>query len=258
MAPTAPIEFKNRSGEKIYAFYTAPAGKTGPLPLIVMPHGGPFYVSDSWGFDADAQFLASQGYSVLQVNFRGSANRGQNFESAAHRGWGTTIQDDIADAVNAVVAQNLADKNKVCIYGGSFGAYSAMMNPIRNPGMYKCAIGYAGVYDLAKMVDNADASKQIRAFWARSLGTDEQTYQLQSPVHHLAKLDVPVLLIHGKTDYTARFNQYVTLEAALKRSGKTYETLVKPEEGHGFYSEVNQAEAYEKIAEFLKKNNPAN
>jgi dipeptidyl aminopeptidase/acylaminoacyl peptidase len=258
MAPTAPIEFKNRSGEKIYAFYTAPAGKTGPLPLIVMPHGGPFYVSDSWGFDADAQFLASQGYAVLQVNFRGSANRGQNFESAAHRGWGTTIQDDIADAVNAVVAQNLADKNKVCIYGGSFGAYSAMMNPIRNPGMYKCAIGYAGVYDLDLLSGEEDASKQSRSWFKRMVGDSPEVFNAQSPARHADQLNLPILLIHGKADRIASFNQYQRMADALKKAGKPFDTLVKADEGHGFYSEVNQAEAYEKIAEFLKKNNPAN
>jgi dipeptidyl aminopeptidase/acylaminoacyl peptidase len=258
MAPVAPMEFRNRNGEKLFAYYTAPLGKQGPHPLVVMPHGGPFGISDSWSYDSDVQYLASQGYAVLQVNFRGSGSRGDSFEESGWKGWGTKIQDDIADGVKALIEQNLVNKDKICIYGVSFGGYSALMNPIRNPGMYKCAIGYAGVYDLAKMVDNADASKQIRAFWARSLGTDEQTYQLQSPVHHLAKLDVPVLLIHGKTDYTARFNQYVTLEAALKRSGKTYETLVKPEEGHGFYSEVNQAEAYERIGAFLRKYNPVN
>jgi len=256
MAPVAPMEFKNRNGDKIFGYYTAPLGKQGPHALVVVPHGGPFGISDEWGFDPDVQFLASQGYAVLQVNYRGSGQRGDAFRRAGWKGWGSAIQDDIADGVNALVAQNLVNKDKVCIYGASFGGYSALMNPIRNPGMYKCAIGYAGVYDLERHAKDKDQSPQLRAFFARTMGSDSTLFAEQSPAMHVDKLNVPVLLIHGKTDYTVRFNQFEAMEAALKRGGKTYETLVKPDEGHGFYSEVNQAEVYERMGAFLKKYNP--
>jgi dipeptidyl aminopeptidase/acylaminoacyl peptidase len=256
MSPVSPMEFKNRNGDKIFAYYTAPLGKQGPHALVVLPHGGPFEVTDAWDFDQDVQFLASQGYAVLQVNYRGSSQRGDAFERTGWKGWGTAIQDDIADGVNALVAQNLVNKDKVCIFGASFGGYSAMMNPIRNPGMYKCAIGYAGAYDLERLSKDKDQSPQLKAFFARTMGTDGALFAEQSPAMHVDKLNVPVLLIHGKTDYTARFNQFEAMEAALKRAGKTYETLVKPDEGHGFYSEVNQAEAYDRIGAFLKKYNP--
>src|SRR6476620_3057953 len=109
--------------------------------MVVVPHGGPYGIKDTWGYDRDAQFLASLGYAVLQVNYRGSGGRGQDFEESGYKGWGTTIQEDIADAVKHVIAQGLANKDKVCIYGVSFGGYSAMMNRIVNNGMYKCAIG---------------------------------------------------------------------------------------------------------------------
>jgi dienelactone hydrolase len=256
MAPVAPMEFKNRNGDKLFGFYTAPLGKQGPHPLIVMPHGGPFRTSDSWSYDADVQYLASLGYAVLQVNFRGSSNRGDAFARSAWKGWGTTIQDDITDGVKALVAQNLVNKDKICIFGGSFGAYSAMMNPIRNPGMYKCAIGYAGVYDLAIWAEDRNASKQGRAWLNYELGTTPEIFDAQSPARHAAQIDVPVLLIHGKSDDIASYDHYDKMKSALEKAGKPVESLVKSEEGHGFYSESNQAEAYERIAQFLKKHNP--
>lgn len=257
MSPMMPVEFKNRSGESIHGFFTAPLGKQGPHPLVVMPHGGPFDVSDYWGYDSHVQFLASQGYAVLQVNYRGSGQRGDAFETSAYRQWGTGIQDDIADGVKHVIAQNLVDPAKVCIYGISFGGYSAMMNPIRNPGMYKCAIGYAGVYDLAKLYQDRDSSKQGRAFFARTMG-DEAIQAAQSPANQAARLDVPMLLIHGRSDSVAPFNQYGAAQAALSKAGKPYESLVKSGEGHGFYKEENRVEAFERIAAFLAKHNPAN
>ena len=256
MAPMMPIEYKNRSGDSIHGFLTTPVGRTGPLPLVVMPHGGPFGIADTWGFDNDAQFLASLGYAVLQVNYRGSGMRGENFMTSAYRQWGTGIQDDIADGVKFVIGQKLADPGKVCIFGISFGGYSAMMNPIRNPGMYKCAIGYAGVYDLVKMAGDDDGSKQSRSFLTRTMGRDEAELREQSPITHIDKLDVPMLLIHGKSDMTAPFNQYNAAQAALSHAGKVYESLVKPGEGHGFYKEENRVEAYNRIREFLLKYNP--
>jgi dienelactone hydrolase len=258
MAPMAPIEFKNRGGETLYAFYTAPQGRQGKLPLVVMPHGGPFGIKDSWGYDNDAQFLASLGYAVLQVNYRGSGGRGDAFETSTYRQWGTGIQDDITDAVKHVVAQGLADPARMCIYGVSFGGYSAMMNPMRNPGMYKCAIAYAGVYDLVKLRSDEDFNKQSRAGFGREVGSDAAELAAQSPASQVAKLDVPILLIHGTSDTVAPFSQYRAAEAALAHANKPFESLVKPSEGHGFYKVANQEEAYRRMQAFLLKYNPPN
>jgi dipeptidyl aminopeptidase/acylaminoacyl peptidase len=256
MSPMMPIEFKNRQGETLFGFYTAPQGKPGPHPMVVIPHGGPFGPYDSWGFDADTQYLASLGYAVLQVNFRGSGGRGEGFMTSTYRQWGTGIQDDIADGVKFAIQQNLAKPDKVCIYGISFGGYSAMMNPILNPGMYKCSIGYAGVYDLGAMIKADDGSKQSRANLAREVGTDPALIAAQSPARRAKEMPVPMLLIHGKADWIAPYEQYEIAEAALRFAGKPYESLVKPNEGHGFYKDANRVEAYRKMAAFLAKYNP--
>jgi dipeptidyl aminopeptidase/acylaminoacyl peptidase len=257
MSPTMPIEFTNRAGDRLFGFLTIPKGKPGAHPLVVVPHGGPYGISDTWAFDNDTQFLASLGYAVLRVNYRGSGSRGQVFKESGYKQWGTGIQDDIADGVKYVIGQGLADAKKVCIYGASFGGYSAMMNPIRNPGMYKCAIGYAGVYDLKALYEDKDGSKQGRAFFGRTMG-DTMLQAAQSPVAQVAKLDVPMLLIHGKSDYTAPFEQFRLAESALAHQGKTYETLVKADEGHGFYKPADQEEAYNRMKAFLQKYNPVN
>src|SRR5690606_33768067 len=149
MAPTRPVEFANRHGQKIFGFYTASGA--GPRPMVVMTHGGPFGVHDSWGYDDEVQFLASRGYAVLQVNYRGSDGRGEAFARAGWKGWGTTIQEDIADGVRWAIGQNLADPDRICTYGASVGGYPALVQPVLHPGMYKCAIGYVGVYALPLM-----------------------------------------------------------------------------------------------------------
>lgn len=261
MAPTRPIEFTNAGGTKLYGLYTAPLGKQGALPMIVLPHGGPYGIHDAWEYNPEVQFLASLGYGVLQVNFRGSSGRGESFEHSTYQQWGTGIQDDIADGVRWAIAQNLADPKKICISGGSFGGYSAAMNPIRNPGMYKCAIAYAGVFNLDERYKGGGASSSVQGRDAlrRTMGpAGSEILSSQSPNLRVAELGVPILIIHGTTDHTVPVDQARLMEAALKKSGKTYETFIVPDEGHGFYKEANQTEAYRRMAAFLQKYNPAN
>ena len=107
MSPTMPLEFKNRDGETLFGFLTLPQGKTGNLPLVVMPHGGPYGISDTWSFNSDAQFFASLGYAVLRVNYRGSGARGVTFKESTYKGWGTGIQNDITDGVKYVISQGM-------------------------------------------------------------------------------------------------------------------------------------------------------
>ena len=258
-APTQAVQFQNASGQTLYALYTAPLGKTGPQAMVVIPHGGPFGVHDAWSYDPQVQFLASRGYAVLQVNYRGSSGRGENFERSTYKQWGTGIQDDIRDGVRWAISQKLADSAKVCIFGASFGGYSALMNPILNPGMYKCAIGYAGVYDLQALSETkAERGKQLLAFFNRSMGSEKAMLASQSPSNFAAKLDVPVLLVHGRNDHNVPIEQYNTMSGALSLARKPYESLVKSNEGHGFYDVKNNIELYDRVEAFLLKYNPPN
>lgn len=254
LLPMSSVEFKAKDGTKLYGFYTASGASK--RPLIVMPHGGPIGISDHWGYDSDAQFLASRGYGVLQVNYRGSSGRGKTFEVAGWTHWGDQIQDDIADGVRWAIGNGLADGDRVCIYGASFGGYSALMNPIRNPGMYKCAIAYAGVYDINLWRKDKAAlrSESLNRELDRTVGNDPAALTQISPAFQAAKIDVPVFLVHGKADNNVKVEQYRAMEAALKQAGKPYETMLVDGEGHGFYNPKNIAELYRRMEIFLAKN----
>jgi len=255
MASTRPIEFVNRDGQKLFGFYTTKG--TGPKPMVVLTHGGPFGVSDSWGFDGEVQFLASRGYAVLQVNYRGSGGRGEAFQRSGWKGWGTTLQNDVTDGVRWAIDQQLADPQRICTFGASFGGYTALIQPILNPGMYKCAIGYVGVYDLPlmrKTDKNLGQAKRTGRYFDRTLGTDLDALARVSPVQRADELNIPVMLVHGGDDKTADLNQYKAMAAALKTSGHPAETFVVPGEGHGFVKPENVTELYKRMEAFLAKN----
>ncbi|GGD37878.1 alpha/beta hydrolase family protein [Pseudoxanthomonas indica] len=255
MATTRPIEFTAPDGLKLFGFYTSRSNAAGPQPMVVVPHGGPYGVYDSWGFDRDAQFLASRGYAVLQINFRGSGGRGDKFEKLGYREWGGKMMDDIAAGVRWTVENKLADANRICIYGSSFGGYAALMNPIRYPDLYKCAIGYVGVYDLKVMHEEGDITerKAGRRYLDRVLGNDEATLIANSPARNVAKIKVPVMLVQGKLDRRVPMDQFNALESSFKKAGVPVETMVVSGEGHGFVKPENITELNKRVAAFLDR-----
>lgn len=253
LASSTPIEFSARDGQKLYGLYTAKG--PGMHPLVVMPHGGPHGPYDSWSYDADAQFLASRGYGVLQVNYRGSGGRGYNFQKAGYREWGGRIMDDITDGVRWAISQKLADPERICTYGASFGGYAALMQPIRNPGMYKCAIGYVGVYDLQTMYSAGDIKRSSngRAYLDRVLGKDKTVLAANSPAQNPGKIGVPVFLIQGGVDQRVPMAQFNALKSSIGAANVPVETMVGQGEGHGFVKFENRVELYKRMDAFLAK-----
>jgi dienelactone hydrolase len=256
MAERRPLRFKASDGTELEAILTFPNGTTeSHLPMVLLPHGGPNDIRDSWFFDDDAQFLANRGYLVLQVNFRSSGGRGVNFNEAGYLQWGTRVQQDLIDGVKWAIAEQYADPARICVFGGSFGGYSALMAPIRAPGMFKCAVGYAGIYDLAMMYDKGDASgsKFGRNYLRTVIGKDDADLAANSPAKLADKIGVPVLLIHGEEDQRVPFAQAKAMRAALEAAHKPYQWLSKSGEGHGFYTEQNNVELYSTLQAFLDK-----
>lgn len=153
-------------------------------------------------------------------------------------------------------AQHYGDPKRVCVYGGSFGGYSAMMTVIRAPGLFKCAIGEAGIYDLSMMYDKGDIKdrKAGRNYLQQAIGKDAAELAANSPDKLADKIDVPVLLIHGEADERAPFAQAKAMRAALDAAHKPYEWLTRPNEGHGFYKEENLVDMYKRVQSFLEKN----
>ncbi|SIQ01674.1 Dipeptidyl aminopeptidase/acylaminoacyl peptidase [Solilutibacter tolerans] len=253
MASVTPIEFKSRHGETMHGFITSKG--PGPRPMVVMPHGGPHGPYDSWGFDPHAQFLASRGYAVLQVNFRGSGGRGINFEKSGYREWGGKMQDDIADAVRWSIDNKVADPSRICTFGASYGGYAALMQPLRFPELYKCAIGYVGVYDLTVMKKEGDItqSRDGRRYLDRVLGKDDAQLKAWSPAQNVDAIKVPVFLVQGDADRRVPMPQFNALKNAFTARDIPVETMVAAGEGHGFYSVKNREALYQRMEEFLGK-----
>ncbi|WP_374581800.1 alpha/beta hydrolase family protein [Pseudoduganella sp.] len=256
MAERRPISFKARDGLQLHGYLTMP--KHAPqqkVPLVLIPHGGPHGPYDEWFFDSDAQFLASRGYAVLQVNFRGSGGRGKAFETSGYRQWGGKIMDDLVDGVKWVSTQGEVDGNRACVFGASFGGYAALMLAAREPNLFKCAIGYAGVYDLPYIYkeDKSTTSRRTANWYKKFIGEDKEELERFSPVAQVAKIKAPVFLIHGGKDHIVSKEHAFRMRDALTAAGKAPEWMYIDYEGHGFYDTENATAVYEKLEAFLNR-----
>ena len=255
MSPMRAVSFKARDGLELHGYLTVPAGSSGKaLPMVVMPHGGPFGIFDDWAYDADTQLLAKAGYVVLRVNFRGSGNYGRAFRQAGAREWGGKMQDDVTDATRWAIEQGVADAQRVCIYGASYGGYAALMGVAKEPGLYRCAAGYVGVYDLPRMQGETGSGGRSSRTWSREwVGGDRARLEATSPNRLAARIKVPVFLAAGGEDTIAPIEHSKLMERALNEANVPVETLYYPDEGHGFHTEEHRREFYSRLLGFLAK-----
>jgi len=260
-SPTEVISYASRDGTKLWAYVTAKAGE-GPRPMVVMPHGGP-EARDEYGFDAFAQFLAAQGYVVVQPNFRGSSGAGGAFALAGRGQWGKMMQDDVTDAVKHMVDAGKADPKRVCIVGASYGGYAALAGAALTPDLYRCAVSIAGVSDLGEILrsekhENGMGSNAFY-YWRESIGDpdkDRDALSAVSPRKLADRMTAPILLIHGEKDETVPFRQSVIMQDALKAAGKPTK-LVRFEAADHYWDNWDRADLltlYQETAAFLKKN----
>ena len=255
MSPMRAIQFTARDGLAIKGYLTVPKGASGKnMPMVVLPHGGPFGISDQWGYDPEVQMLASAGYAVLQVNFRGSGERGRKFEQAGATRWGGTMQDDVTDATRWAIQQGYADPSRICIYGASYGAYAALMGVAKEPSLYKCAAGYIGVYDLPQLHGEETRKRGSIQTWANDwIGSDMDALAAHSPTRLAGKIKVPVFLAAGREDPRAPVEHTERMESALKAAGVPVESLYYDGEGHGFYKPEHRREYYSRLLAFLSR-----
>jgi len=264
MTDMTPISYKARDGLLIHGYLTRPRGSEGKkLPLIVHPHGGPYGPRDIWGWNPEVQFLANRGYAVLQMNFRGSGGYGNKFQVGAWKQWGLQMQDDITDGVKWAIEQGIADPERVCIYGASYGGYATMAGLTMTPDLYKCGINYVGVVDLM-MLEEWDTNKRhdesgaVSAWFHKAVGNpddpaDRARMEKTSPINLLDRLDDPLFVVHGRRDPRVEIKQAEVLMDKLDDLGKPYIKLIKKKEGHGFRREENRLELYRMMDSFLKK-----
>ncbi|MGQ8366986.1 alpha/beta hydrolase family protein [Glaciecola sp. 1036] len=250
------ITYKSRDGLEISAVLTLPHGEAKDLPFVLLPHGGPHGIKDTiTGMDPDAKVLASHGYAVLQPNYRGSGGYGLPFLKSGFRNWGTKMIDDMTDGTMYLVNEGIVDKNRMCVYGASYGGYAALQNVIREPDLYQCTIGFVGVYDLDMMYDEGDIPENDAGtnYLDRILPPKGEARDFQSPVKNVDKLKVPVFIIQGEDDQRVPKEQAFALKAALDAKNHPYEWMMKDGEGHGFYKPENNVERWEAMLKFLDK-----
>lgn len=181
LSTVEPIEFRARDGLSIRAHLTTPLGSDGKpgagLPLLVIAHSGPRGEVVDGRYDVERQLFASRGYAVLEVNARGSVGRGAAFEHAGEGKWGREVQDDFADAVRWAIKDGVAAAGRTCFYGSGYGAYSAMIAAAREPDLFQCVIGVAGVYDLPRMVQTMEPSGEPGRIPEYRAASEELTLQ---------------------------------------------------------------------------------
>lgn len=258
MATKEPVELKARDGLPLHGYLTRPPGKEDAknLPLAVLVHGGPYGIRDTWSYDDEVQLLASRGYAVLQVNYRGSGGYGYGFLTAGYREWGGKMQDDVTDATRWAIEQGYADAKRVCIYGGSYGGYAALQGAVKEPDLYRCAIGDAGVYDLRLMFTRGDIQQALigENYLSKVLGDDKEVLAARSPIAHLDRLKANVMLVVGGQDKRVPPVHGENLHHALEKKGVKHEWVYERTEGHGFYEEKNREAMFKKLVEFLDAN----
>ena len=255
LAIMSPIEVMSRDNTKLYGYVTSMPNTPRPGPMIVVPHGGPHGVRDYWGFDQMAQILATRGYHVLQINFRGSGGYGGDYQRAGYARWADLIQHDIIDATRWAIADKWADPDRICIGGVSFGAYSALMNIAIEPDLYQCAIGISGIYDMT-VVERAGDTRQLRSgerYLELMLSRNRERRHEISPTAHVDKMRAAVMLIHGGRDRRTPPVHAHRMRAALEGSGIEVDWLFESDQGHGFIGPETLLNYWNRQLAFLDK-----
>ncbi len=255
MTVAEPVSLTARDGTPIEGYLTLAALVDGPAPLVVLVHGGPHGIRDNPVFNPEVKLLASRGYSVLQVNYRGSGGYGLDFQALGYRNWGKSMIDDIADATRYVVEQGKVVPDRICVMGASYGGYAAMMALARYPDVYKCGVGISGVYDLTMMrKGDVPFLPGGEAFLEQIIGSDETQLAASSPVALASAIKAPVFLAHGGADRRAPKEHAERLKDAFDDAGVPYEWFYVRSAGHGFALPENREKLYTGLFEFFSAN----
>lgn len=257
MSTMKAVKYQSRDGLTIPAYLTLPKNKVAKnLPIVINPHGGP-WTRDTWTFNPEVQLLASSGFAVLQINYRGSTGYGRTFWEASFKQWGRAMQDDLTDGVHWLIDQGIADPKRIAIYGGSYGGYATLSGITFTPNLYACAIDYVGVSNLFTFMET------IPPYWKPYLDMlyemvghpidDKEMMTAASPVFHVDKIKTPLFVVQGANDPRVNIDEADQIVRRLRQAGIEVPYLVKYDEGHGFHNEENRFEFYRAMLGFLHK-----
>lgn len=247
------VHYKARDGMEIEGYLTKPinAKENEKLAAIIFPHGGPM-ARDYAGFDYWAELFANRGYVVFQPNFRGSSGYGYEFEMASIEGWGQAMQDDLQDASNWLIKQNIVDPKKVCIAGASYGGYAALIAAVKHGESFKCAASFAGVSDLARIVRDARhfTNKKIVR---KQLGTNSDKLDGASPINFANKINIPILLVHGTDDKVVPVKHSREMADELKSYDKDVRYVEIEDANHHLSVQAHRMQTLEEMVSFFDK-----
>ena len=252
------LHYAANDGLEIPAYLTMPHAVKENVPLLVMIHGGPA-VRDDWSWDPEVQFFAAQGYAVFQPQFRGSSGFGEKFKKAGYQQWGLAMQDDITAGVESLIKMGLVDRNRICIYGASYGGYAALWGLVKTPNLYRCGISFAGVSDVGAMFSDwsdSNADTAVREIMLTTIGdvTLQKTqFDSVSPLLHATQIRAPVLLMHGDEDLRVPISHSKKMKRALDEYQTPYEWTEFEGEGHGLAYVTHLRFFYTKMLTFIEK-----
>ena len=251
-----PISYESRDGLTIHGYLTLPDSGHAPYPVVIHPHGGP-WARDVWQFNPEVQFLANRGYGVLQMNFRGSTGYGRAFLEASFKEWGKKMQDDITDGVQYLIEKGIADKDRIAIYGASYGGYATLAGLTFTPDLYTCGVDYVGVSSLFSFMET------IPPYWAPYLemmyemvGHPEKDRELlaeASPLLHIDNIKAPLFVAQGARDPRVKKSESDQIVQALTEKGVDVLYMVRENEGHGFMNMENKFAFYAEMESFLSR-----
>jgi dipeptidyl aminopeptidase/acylaminoacyl peptidase len=247
-----PFSFTSRDGLTVHGYLSFPAGvERANLPTVLVVHGGP-WVRDGWGLDVEAQWLANRGYLCVNVNFRGSSGYGKEFLNAGNREWGAKMHDDLLDAVDHLVAQGFVDRDRVAIYGGSYGGYAALVGATFTPDVFKCAVSMVGPSNLNTLIGSLpEYWKPMIALFHKRMGEDSDFLWSRSPLSKVDNIKIPILIAQGENDPRVKRAESEQIVAAMVERGIDHEYVMYENEGHGFTKPENRLDFYHRADRFL-------
>ena len=258
MQPMQLLHYPADDGLSIPAYLTLPGRITQPAPTIVLIHGGP-QARDHWGWHQDVQVYAAHGYAVFQPQFRGSSGFGKHFEEAGYGQWGQAMQADITAGVRYLIEHKIADPQRICIIGGSYGGYAALWGLVQTPDLYKCGVSLAGVSDLERELRfDSDISKSaVQREFARSRIGDptlmKTEFDAVSPLLHADRIEAPLLLVHGKLDERVPMSQGRQMYDRMRDLHKDVKWLEFFNEKHTLWYVENQRDFYDAVFDLLER-----
>jgi dienelactone hydrolase len=263
ISPRKYMPYKARDGLNIPAWVTIPKGSIGKnLPLIVNIHGGPnarSYSESPWGGYTEAPFFANRGYVVLEPEPRASTGFGRKHLSLGYKQWGQTMQDDITDGVLHLIKEGIVDKNRVCLYGGSYGGYATLQGLVKEPDLFKCGVPWIAVSDLVMLQtettsDSNNSRYNQTPFYNRTIGnlkTEREILEKNSPVNHANKIKAPVLIVMGELDVRVPLKHGTSMRDAMDKAGVKNELVIYKGEAHGFNKMENRIDFFTRAEKFF-------